>query len=135
MICRGCVKQHAFLAHYTGLAVTNVEKEGESKDETPEVGDDKEANPDVETPDSGAGNFSKQECFSGLVNLHVCPPGQDDPSPKPFVCPLTLPAQAPRSLFLPIGWRNQVSLYRVTSLKSKSQLVSSSPSTLSCAGV
>ena len=60
MICRGCVKQHAFLAHYTGLAVTNVEKEGErssSKDETPEVDDNQEANPDVETPDSGKGNF------------------------------------------------------------------------------
>jgi len=90
MICRGCVKQHAFLAHYTGLAVTNVEKEGErssSKDETPEVDDNQEANPDVETPDSG----------------------QVDPSPKPSTCPLnSLPAETSSSLFLPIGWRNQV---------------------------
>jgi len=88
MICRGCVKQHPFLAHYTGLAV----KEGErrtSRDGTPGVDDDdQEANPDVETPDSGTDRV--------------------DPSPKPSTCPLGLPAQPPRSLFLPIGWRNQV---------------------------
>lgn len=61
MICRGCVKQHPFLAHYTGLAV----KEGErntSRDETPGVDDnDQEANPDVEALNSGTGNS-----FAGL---------------------------------------------------------------------
>ena len=70
MICRGCVKQHPFLAHYTGLAV----KEGErrtSRDGTPGVDDDdQEANPDVETPDSGTGNFSGFLCW--IVNLHNC---------------------------------------------------------------
>ena len=67
MICRGCVKQHAFLAHYTGLAVTNVEKEGErraSREETPGLdSDDQEANPDVETPDSGIGDLSNMSGF------------------------------------------------------------------------
>ena len=75
MICRGCVKQHAFLAHYTGLAVTNVEKEGErraSRDETPGIdSDDQEANPDVETPDSGIGDFSNMSGYIyWIVNLH-----------------------------------------------------------------
>ena len=108
MICRGCVKKHTFLAHYTGLAVTYMEKEGErsSRDGTP-GGEVEESNPDVETPDSGIGEFLSARCGIATFNSYH-PLDLVDSSPKPSACPLSLPAGTPCSMFLPIGWRKQV---------------------------
>jgi len=77
MICRGCVTKHTFLRHYTGLAVTRVSKEEEEEAAKEEAVDAEAA------ADEGAAQVATPTA----------------------TCPLTLPAAAATTLFLPAGWR------------------------------
>ena len=90
MICRGCVARHSFLRHYTGLAVTRVAREGEA---AKEGGGAREVVVDAE---AAVGEGAAEAAVGGSAAGVATPAA---------TCPLTLPAGAASTLFLPAGWR------------------------------